>query len=298
MRYSFKITTMVCAVALMSACQTTPSVNRLDAEARPHLKKVDSVLFAPQYRVDADIKTSKVSQYLQGHVVPLLFDIGVNSIRSVKAAEYVKPVRETLDNYDYAYDIKEEFNLALENSGMGEVEDLKILRHEREGFRARMIRKSEADAVMFIDVNYAFSPTFDALNLKSGVLVYPINPELNDYKETPDSDSLIEYSDNIYRNQFMASIPVGAVETDGEETRTSDNAAVWAAMSAEELTGKLQEAAERLASHIAADMSTDEIEEIEEELRPEDPQDDHDEYLSKEPILADAAFTEAAAPAP
>jgi hypothetical protein len=121
---------------------------------------------------------------------------------------YVAPLHETLDGYDYAADIREEFNFALADSGLEGADDLKILRQEPQGFRTALIRQSRADAVMFIDVKYAFTPKFDNLNLTSSVLLYPINPQLSPYKEKPDTDLVIEYSDNIYRNSFMASIPV------------------------------------------------------------------------------------------
>ncbi len=314
MRYRFnmaprkmgQITTLMCGAALLTACQTTPANKYIHADARPHIKTMDSVLIAKQNTVGADIKTSKLSQYVQGHIIPVLFDVGLNTYRSHKAKEYVTPVRETLGGYDYTADIREEFNLALAESGLEGADDLKILRREPYGFRTAMIQHSKADAVMFIDVKYAFTPKFDNLNLTSSVFVYPINPELDPYKETPDRDRVIEYSDNIYRNNFMASIPVPEAEISeggvsqaegviaGEDEaevkrKNSENAAMWAQMSEEALTEKLQKAATELAGAIAADLNVDEPDEIEIE-----PQDDHDEYLKKEPILIDASFTQAA----
>lgn len=295
MRYCVKMTVMACGVAALTACQTTPTHNYLPAEARPHIKTVDSVLIAKQTTVGADIKTSKISQYLQGHIIPILIDVGVNSVRQKKAKGYVSPMREALSTYDYAADIREEFNQALVNSGVEGAGDLKILRQEPQGFRAAFVRKSQADAVMFVDVKYAFTPNFDNLNLTSAVFLYPINPELSPYKERPDKDRVIEYSDNIYRNNFIASIPVPE-DSKGDEPseldevaarKTSENAALWAQMSEDELIEKLQDAATTLAAHIAADMRVDEPDDTEIE-----PQEDHDEYLKTEPILMDVSFPE------
>jgi len=158
MRNRFEFTIVACLVSALSACQTTPSNNYLDAEARPLIKQVDSVLIAKQDEVGADIKTSQLSKYVQGHIVPALFDIGVNSFRAGKAKKYVSPVRETLTGYDFTTEIKEEFNQALAESGLEGADDLKVLRYEPRGFRAAYISQSTADAVMFVDVNYAFTP--------------------------------------------------------------------------------------------------------------------------------------------
>lgn len=286
MRNAAKLGILLVLLAAMTACQTTPAAHYLDADARPHIQNVDSLLIAKQTEMGADIKTSKISQYLQGHIIPVLFDIGVNTVRSKNAKKHVTPIRETLGDYDYAMDIKEEFNRALEGSTLKGAGDLHILREEPMGFRAAFIRHSKADAVMFIDVKYAFTPSFETLNLSSAVLVYPINPELSPYKEKPDTDNVIEYSDNIYRNQFTASIPVSHAEdlVSGETRKTSENAAAWAALSSEQLTEKLQKAAAKLANQIAIDLNADEVEiEIEGSSA-------EDDLLTTEPILIETDF--------
>ena len=299
MRFTFKMTAMACGMALLSACQTTPENKYIHPEARPHIKEIDSVLIAKQTAVGADIKTSKISKYVQGHIIPVLIDVGLNTMRTKKAKDYVTPVRQTLNGYDYAADIREEFNQALADSGLEGADDLKILREEPYGFRTALIRQSQADAVMFIDVKYAFTPKFDTLNLTSSVLLYPLNPNLSPYKEKPDTDLVIEHSDNIYRNNFMASIPVPSPKTDEDlvgleaefedevDRKTSENATLWAQLSEEELTDKLQKAATKLAGHIAADLRVDEAPDVEPE-----PQDDDSVYLTTEPIIIDESVSD------
>jgi len=256
MRNIAMIGAIVSMTALISACTTTPEYKHIHADARPLIKEMDSVLISKQDQIGADIKVSKISQYVQGHIIPVLIDIGLNSYRSHHANKLIMPIRETMYEYDYTMDIKEELNLALASSKLGAASDLQILREEPQGFRAAYIRKSEADAVMFIDVNYAFTPKFDALNLTSAIMVFPVNQALSPYKEKPDTDDILEYEDNIYRNQFMASIPVKL-----EEGTRDENGAVWGNMSEEQLTTLLQAAARKLANHIANDLGTDAVSE-------------------------------------
>ena len=251
----------LCLSALLAACTTTRAYNRIDTDARPHIQQMDSVLISKQSKVRADIKTSKISQYVQGHIAPVLFDLAVNGIRTHKANKIMQPIHETLDGYDFTSDIQEEFSAALGDTAMGDMGKLRLLRQERQGFRAAYVRQSEADAVMFVDVDYAFTPSFDALQLTSRVMVFPTHDALAPYKEKPDRDNILEYEDNIYRNQFVAAIPSGA----GLDSSKSENGAAWAEKSSEELTGLMQEAAQKLASHIALDLATNDISEEERE---------------------------------
>ena len=245
----------LCLSALMAACTTTRPYNLIDAEARPHIQEMDSVIISKQSQVRADIKTSQLSRYVQGHFAPVLFDLAVNGIRTHQAKKIIQPIHATLDGYDYTQDIKEEFAVALEETELGDMGDLTLMLQEQPGFRAAYIRNSDADAVMFIDVDFAFTPNFDALHLTSRVMVFPITAALSPFKERPDTDNIVEFEDNIYRNQFISAIPARA-ELDSSK---SENGAAWAELSEEELTGLMQSAAQKIATHIAHDLSTDDV---------------------------------------
>ena len=255
MRSILKLGSVLCLSAVMAACTTARPYNRIDADARAHIQEMDSVLISKQSQVRADIKTSKLSRYVQGHFAPVLFDLAVNGIRSHKAGKLMEPIHATLDGYDYTVDIQEEFTAALGETELGDMGDLMLMRQEQQGFRAAYIRRSDADAVMFIDVDFAFTPSFDALHLTSRVMVFPVNDALSPYKENPDTDNYIEFEDNIYRNRFISAIPVGTDLTSSK----SENGAAWAAMSEEELTGLMQACAQKLAEHIAYDLSIDDL---------------------------------------
>jgi len=254
MRSTVALGGALCLSVFLTACTTTQTYNLIDADARPHIQQMDSVLISKQGEVRADIKTSKLSKYVQGHFAPVLFDLAVNGVRMHKANKIMQPIRETLYGYDFTLDIQEEFTEALSASELGDMGELRVLRQEKQGFRAAYVQESNADAVMFIDVDVAFTPSFNALNLTSHVMVFPVSDALSAYKEKPDNDDILEYEDNIYRNQFVAAIPSGA----GEDSKKSEHGAAWAEMSEERLTGLMQTAAQKLASHIANDLSTNE----------------------------------------
>jgi len=280
MRGFVKFGSVFCLMAMMSACTTTRAYNHIDAEARPHIQEMDSVLLPKQKHVRADINTSKLSQYIQGHFAPVLFDLAVNGIRTHQATKIMAPIDRKLIDYDYTQDIHEEFTQALGETELADMGELLIMREEEQGFRAAYVKRSEADAVMFIDVDFAFTPSFDALELISHVMVFPVDEALSPYKETPDTDEILEFEDNIYRNQFMAAIPSGA----GEDSSKSENGIAWAQRSKEELTALMQEAAQKLADHIAKDLTTDDL--PEEGNDPEEPPADVPAEIASETIEA------------
>ena len=254
MRYVLNMSVAISAALMLSACATTPVKNNLHADARPLIKEMDSVLIATQDELEADINVSKLSLYAQGHFAPVLLDLGINMFRTHKANQLMKPIKATMVESDYKDVMKAELDYALQESNLDGMGELELLRYEPLGFRARYIRESEADAVMFVDVKCKFTPKFDQLRVLSSVMIFPVDPALSPYKERPDNDNILEFEDNIYRNQFASIIPVGP-----EEGSKGENGAVWADMTEEQINIRLKFAARKLAEVIAGDLRLDAV---------------------------------------
>jgi len=253
MRSIVKSGTFIYMAIAMSACATKHrDFNRIDANARQYIQKIDSVLITNQDTIEADINVSNLSSVMQGNLVLGMIDAGFNTHRSNEAEKIMAPIYKTLYDYNYAEEVQKQFNQALSESKIEEASGLQILNNEPRGFRYAYIKQSKADAVMFVDIGYAFSPNFDALNLTSDVVIYPVINSLNPFKEKPDYDNRIEHGDNIYRNQFLASIMPTGMNGSKEE-----NGARWTQMSEEELSGRMQRGAKKLAEFIANDLSLD-----------------------------------------
>ena len=242
----------------MTACTTTPTYNHLDAGARPHIQTVDSVLIAKQDRIGADIKKgsqlTQIAAVAQGSIIPILLDVGITSFRTMSANKMAKPMRETLEDFDYASEFRYQFKESMANSELKGVDKIRILREEYPGFRGQYIESSDADAVLFVDMKYAFTPKFDKLYLTSLAMMFPNKPELVPFQESRGSKNLVEFTDNIYRNQFTA-----LVSSKVKDGTKEENAAYWAELSEEELKTILNAVALRMADAMAEDMSTDDV---------------------------------------
>ena len=251
---------MLGAFTSLGACSTLPSENYLDAGARQHINSVDAVLISKQSQIGADIKRNQalvdISALASGvTIIPLLLEAGVSGVRTINAQNMVKPMREKLEGHDFPSEIRSQIRQSLAGTTFEDVKDFKILRNEYPGMRGSFIAESEADAVLMIDMKYAFSPSFETLYVQSHAMVFPKRPELKVFQEKPDTDKTIEFSDNIYRNQYTVGISSGLKEASKEE-----HAAKWAELPQEKLIEALDVAALVLADTMANDMSLDDVE--------------------------------------
>ncbi len=245
----------------LAACATNslPNENYLDAGARQHIKTVDAVLITKQDRIAADVKQNATlgdigviaAPFTQ---IPMLLDIGVKAVNGIKADKMVKPIREKLEGHDYPYALRKQVRQSLSGTTLDGVEDFMILRGEYPGQRGRIIENSDADAVLLVDMKYGFTADFKSLYLASYAMLFPNHPELKQFQETPDRDRLLEYSDNIYRNQFSVSL-----STNLEDAAPSEHAAIWAELSQEDLVEVLDGVALVMADTIANDIGFDDL---------------------------------------
>ena len=249
------------AIISLSACASAPrpSENYLDAGARQHIKTVDAVLITKQDRIAADIKKNSPLTQLSAlsgiPILPAFLDVGVAGVRSINANKMAKPMREKLDGHDYAFEFKKHVEQSLEGTTLDGIEDFEIVRRDYPGLRGQLIEESYADAVLVVDMKYGFTPNFGTLYVYSLAMLFPNRPELKRFQESPGDDRVLEFSDNIYRNQYAVGI-----STKTKDGKASENAAVWAKMSEEQLVEVLELAGRNLSSTIANDIGIDDVE--------------------------------------
>ena len=246
----------------LAACATSalPPEHHLDAGARQHINTVDAVLIAKQTQIGTDIKRnstlSNISALASGFTpIPLLLDVGISSARKASANKAAEPMREALEGHDYAYEFRQQVKQSLAGTTLGEVESFRIMRGEYPGLRGRLISESQADAVLLVDMKYAFTPNFETLYVRSFAMLFPKLEELKPFQEKPGKDRIIEFSDNIYRNQYAVGISTGL-----KDAEKSEHAAHWAEMSQEKLIEALDVAALMLSDTIANDIGIDDVE--------------------------------------
>ena len=250
------------AIISLTACTSVPkpTENYLDAGARQHIKTVDAVLIAKQDRIGADIKQNRTLSQIGAiastvSVFPVLMDVGVASVRTINANKLAKPVREKLEDHDYPFEFKKQVEQSLKGTSLAGIDDFKIVRSEFPGMRGLLVAESDADAVLLVDMKYSFTPNFGTLYVHSLAMLFPNRPELKQFQESAGNSNLIEFSDNIYRNQYAVGI-----STNSKNGTAEENAKIWAKMTEEQLTEVLDVAALTMSDTIARDIGIDDVE--------------------------------------
>lgn len=258
-RFSRRLISLA-AIFSLSACATTlPDEHHLDAGARQHIKAVDAVLFAKQHQIGADVERNATLSQIGAIAMPLtmipaLLDAGVTGVRTANANKMVKPIREKLAGHNYPADLRQQLRQSFAGTTLDGIDNFKVMRSEYPGQRGYLIENSSADAVLFVDMRYGFTANFKTLYLKSNVMLFPNHADLKQFQETPDRDRVLEYTDNLYRNQFAV-----ALSNELEDGSASENAAEWADLSQEKLVQILDAAALLMADTIANDIGIDDL---------------------------------------
>ncbi len=236
----------------ISGCATVREYNRIDAEMRPEIKKMETVLIVKQSELGSDIDQSNISTVTGGGLIPALIDAGINSKRTKKAEALIGPIRDKLIDYDFATKLEGELEGQMKSVNIKGADDVKLVRAEDKQFRQTTLSGSDSDIVMFIDAGYKLSPDFDTVTATANVMAYPVKPSFNPYKEKPNSnEKLAEHKDNVYRNTFKVDT---SLDVSGDK---ESNAAALAQMPPEKLTEVFDAAAKKLATQIVHDFKID-----------------------------------------
>lgn len=254
-----KLVLTVAAISL-AGCATPRGYNLIDAEARPELNSMESVLLVKQSELGSAIETSNISAATGGGLIPALIDAGVNANRTKTAEEMISPIRDKMIDFDFPAQLESDIEAALADIGIEGITEVELVRAEDRTYRQDTVAETSADAVMFIDSTYQLSPNFDMVVVTANVTVYPKSPALNAFKERFDEDEkYVEFTDNIFKFTFMQTASLGGSPT--KEYREG-NAQRIIEMPVEELTAVFVEASEKIAKDIATELQRDDDEPV------------------------------------
>lgn len=247
-----RLTAILIALCAVTACATPRAYNRIDAEARPLIKSVDTLLIVTESEISIDIDTSNVGTAMGGGLIGALVDAGVNQSRTADAEELISPIRDKLISFDFGAQLEAALESELPALGIEGASNVTLFRAVTPKFDDERIAASKADAVLFVRPRLSIAPDFSAVRLITNTTVFPVNAALDPFMEKPNSNaSEVRPTDNIYRNV------ISVVEVLSTQKGKDANAAVLSAMSAEELVAVVEKATEKAAAQIVADLAKD-----------------------------------------
>ncbi|HUP92579.1 MAG TPA: hypothetical protein VM074_10060 [Solimonas sp.] len=247
-------TSLMQAAALLSlvvsGCAVTPMNQAMPKEMAGSLATTDVIVGISQSEVNPTIivqNSSAVSgQFgLIGALVGSAVDAGVNESRSTKAEETVRPVRSALIDYNFDQRFSGAVTQALPATAasLGTAKQF-FVKDVNDKYYERVYTASTADAVMFVNADYMFTPDF--ANLRTGIRAL-----LYSRKSAPAKGAPLALENAAYRATIIVNAPLPAPGADGPA-----NAALWAADGGRLARAALQDGIRNAIGTLLSDLAS------------------------------------------
>lgn len=247
-----KLVSILLLMALASACATTQS-NHIDQEAREHIDKVDTYLAVTQDEIYAEIVRSNTTAAAGGGLLFALIDMSVDNSRTKSAEDLIKPIRDSLIDFDYAELLQANIEEKLKDIDWMTINKVNLERSVGDGHILKKIKKSNGSAVLFMTADYKLTPNLDGVKTSISLIMFPNKESLYKFKEKLDgNENPVDNADNIYKNNIVVNIPLGL------NGKKEENAKQLASTKAKEIRRALEKSAKQIAQDIVNDMQMDE----------------------------------------
>ncbi len=241
---------IITIAALTSSCAHN-NINHIDASARDHIDEVDAYLAVTQDEIYADIDKSTTSA-AGGGLLFALIDAAVDNSRTEDAEELIKPIRNSLIDFDYAETLQANIEKSFDEIKWMDVKKIELERSIGDGHILNKIKSSKVSAVLFMTVDYKLSSNFNAVTTNVALIMFPNKEALYKFKESLDNnENPADHSDNIYSNNITVTIPLG-LGSDKEA-----NASTLANSNAAEVKTALEKSAKKIAQDIIIDIQAE-----------------------------------------
>jgi len=199
--------------------------NDIDIGAREHLKELDVViLIRSEGLALPKPEKSNVSSSTGGGAIPALVDAFINNNRTATHEELNTLVKESLTDIDHATLLKTELEEKFKRITWSKLKNIKILHLEPDWYKKGnlvqdLIDESSASAVMLLNSYTVISQDYDLMKDNLGVIIYPINSNLYQYKMKLNNDPKNSLEDNIFRQSFLVETTIGNLDDQEENAK-------------------------------------------------------------------------------
>lgn len=242
-------------LVLFGAC-ATPVSEPLPLAARDIISSTDVVLPSKQNEIYVFVPDSQLTAAAGGGLLFALIDAGVNSVRTSKAETAVKPLRDSLVDFNFDEALGGELKSSLSEVSWMHVGNVRVIKEVTTDATDRALTDSRAGAVLFATPNYRLSNDGDELFLSVNVSLFPNDDALRALKQKDKSKSASASKGSktaqelsLYRNtlKFKAKAP-------GATSDRDRNVAAWSANNGAAMRSILKLGAAKVAMMLADDL--------------------------------------------
>lgn|GEM_PF-3167760 len=234
-----RISVLLLIVVALSAC--VENYRPLSMDHQQKLATADVYVYIKQQEIYALIERSNMAA--GGGLLFALADSAINNQRAKEQEEYVRPIRDSLIGYDFGTALTGAFSRQMQTVGWPQIRKVTFVREYSKEKLADVVAESTADAVLFLNADYAFVPNFNRLRVATAASIY--------IKTSPKPDPDMS---PVYLNAALV-----MTEAAKKDMSKEDAVQFWAADNAGRTRASLEKGAALLAKMISYDLKSDRV---------------------------------------
>jgi hypothetical protein len=242
---------------LLTACAGVPAYESIPPAAKDQIASTEVVVPVKQneiyvYVPPSDMATAGAAG--GGAIGGLLFaavDAGVNSVRTSKAEDAVKPLRDALVDYSFDRTMQNDMQASLASVPWLHVDNVHVLKEATSDSMDRALDSSRDSAVLFASADYQLSNDADLLTVTVSASLFPKSDALRALKQGKSSGTKTALANSLYHNTLVFEYHP---QNTGVDRPT--NIANWSANNGAAMRAALDESAKKLAWLLAQDVQS------------------------------------------
>ncbi len=245
----FKQAAFAASVLFVGACASLPAHEALPAEARDKIVNTEVAVPVKQNEIYVFVPDSQVGAATGGGLLGALIDVGINSVRTGKAEDAVKPLRSAVVDYNYDQTLSTEFQKALSQVSWMGVDNVHVIKDVTPAAMDQVFNNSRDGAVLFTVTDYRLSNDADVLSVTVTAALFARSDALRALKPAKSGKSQTALPNSLYHNTLLFETMAPNATSDRPH-----NIDMWSANNGAALRAALQQGASELAALLASDI--------------------------------------------
>jgi hypothetical protein len=241
---------------LVGACAQVPPHAFLPDAARDKIGTTEAVAPIRQSEVYVFVPASTAGA-AAGGILGALVDAGIDSVRTSKAETAVKPLRDSLVDYNYDQTLDGELKGSLAQVPFLGVSDVRVIKEVTPGSLDGALENSKAGAVLIAISDYRLSNDANVMDVTLNAALYSNNDALRAIKAFKGGNGQKTVPANaLYRNVLAFETMCPGCRPDGRD----GNISIWSGHNGALMRSTLNLATSELAQMLAKDIQRHENE--------------------------------------
>jgi len=241
---------LAAAGTILAGCVTQVPVHEaFPPTARDSVTSTEVVAPIKQSEIYVFVPDSKIAAAGGGGLLLALVDVGVNSVRTSKAEDAVRPLRDALVDFNFDNTLKADLQTSLSSDPWLHADGVRVIKEATNASEDTALANAKDSAVLFTVADYQLSNDAQELTITLSAALYPNNDALFALKPRAKSGPRSALGNSLYHNTLTFTMEVPSPSQDRDH-----NIATWSAQNGAVMHAALNMGARKLAAMLASDL--------------------------------------------